>query len=131
MQTITSENSLRDAISRLEQKRIEEGIIIKNEIHDVYESLKPVNLIKNAFKEVAESSEIKDNILNNSIGLLAGYLSKKAFEAVTKSPAKRVIGTAIMFGVKNLVAQHPETVKKIVGGIFNFIRIKLEKKNEA
>ena len=131
MQNITSEISLRDAINRLEQKRIEEGILIKNEIHHVYESMKPVNLIKNAFKEVAESAEIKDNILNNSIGLMAGYLSKKAFESVTKSPAKKIIGTAIMLGVKNLIAQHPEAVKKVVAGIFNFVRKKLDKKNEA
>jgi hypothetical protein len=62
---------------------------------------------------------------------MAGYLSKKAFESLTKSPAKKIIGTAIMFGVKNLVAQHPETVKNVVSGLFNFIRKKIDKKNEA
>ena len=131
MQTITTDMSLRDAILQLEQKRMEEGMIIKNEIHHLYESIKPVNLIKTVVQEVSESAEIKDNILNNSIGLIAGYLSKKAFESVTKSPAKKIIGTAIMFGVKKLVAQHSETVKKVVAGIFNLIRNKLDKKNEA
>ena len=67
MQTINTDISLRDTILLLEQKRIEEALIIKLEIHHVYESMKPVNLIKNAFNEVVESTEIKSNILNNSI----------------------------------------------------------------
>ncbi|MFZ4398895.1 MAG: hypothetical protein ACOYO1_02585 [Bacteroidales bacterium] len=131
MQIINTESSLKDAISQLEIKREEEGFLLKYQFHLVYESMKPINLIKNTFKEVAESEELKDDFINTTIGLTAGYISKKIFEGATNNPLKKIIGTTLMFGVKKIVAKNPEIVKSMVHGLFNVIRRKLYKENDT
>lgn len=127
MQKINSETSLRDAILQLERKREDEEIMLREQIQLTYESFKPINLIKSTFKEVANSDDFKDDLINTSIGLTAGFLSKKLFEGVTHSPLRKFLGTALMFGIKKVVANNPETVKTVVHGFFNIIKSKLDK----
>lgn len=124
MQKINSAISLRDAILQLESKQTEERNLLKKQFHLVYESIKPVNLIKGAFKEVAESRELKDNILNTSVGLAAGYISKILFEGTSKSPVKKILGSVLMFGITNLVAKNPEPVKSLGKKFLEIIRSK-------
>jgi len=131
MQTINSATNLRAAILELEEKRAMDEKIVRDHFHQAYESIKPLNLIKSTFKEVAQSEDIKDELINTSIGLTAGYISKKIFEGVAGNPLKKLLGTALMFGVKSLVARNPETVKKLVGGLFAIVKKKIEKLNET
>ena len=122
MQTIDSETSLREAIVQLESKWIDDGRLVKEQFFLTIESIKPINLIKSAFKDVVASPDIKNKILNTSVGLTAGFLSKIIFQSVLKSPVNRLIGTAVMFGISNVVAKNPEAVKSIGKGFFKMIR---------
>ncbi len=124
MQKINSAIRLRDAILQLESKQTEERKLLKKQFHLAYESIKPVNLIKGAFKEVAESRELKDNILNTSVGLAAGYVSKILFEGTSKSPIKKILGSVLMFGITNLVTKNPEPVKSLGKKFLEIIRSK-------
>ncbi|MDZ4823680.1 MAG: hypothetical protein SH856_09485 [Flavobacteriales bacterium] len=124
MQSINSDTDLRAAILRLEARQQKEGKMLKEQFDLAYESIKPINLIKNTFKEVVASGDLKDQILNSSVGLTAGLISKKIFERGTGNPIKKLIGTAIMFGVKRVVAQHPEVIKSLGTGLMNIIRNK-------
>ncbi len=117
MQTIVTQADLRAAIVQLEARQYTEGILLKEQALLTYESIKPINLIKNIFRESAESDELRGDLLNSSIGLSAGYVSKFLFQGFSGGPVKKILGTAIMFGIKNLVAHNPETVKKM-GRIF-------------
>ena len=121
MQKIYSATQLRAAIVDLEIKQTAEEKILKEQFHIAYESVKPINLIKSTFKEVTASQDLKDNLLNTTIGITAGYLSKKVFEGTTHSPLKKLLGTALMFGITNAVAKNPDTVKAVAKGIFNVI----------
>ena len=122
MQTIDSETSLREAILQLESKWIDEGKNVKEQFFLTIESIKPINLIKSTFKDAVASPDLKDKILNTSVGLTAGFLSKIIFQSVLKSPVNRLIGTAVMFGISNVVAKNPEAVKSIGKGFFKMIR---------
>ncbi len=124
MQKINSANDLRNAILQLEIKQAEEVNILKEQFHVVYESIKPVNLIKTAFKEITQSGELKNNILNTSVGLAAGYVSKSLFEGSTKSPVKKLLGSVLMFGISNLVTKNPEPVKSLGNKFLEIIRSK-------
>lgn len=121
MQKINSETDLRNAILQLESLQAEEGRLLKEQFLLTYNSIKPINLIISTLKEATKSRELKDTIINASVGLTAGYLSKALFEIVTKSPLKKLLGTALMFGIKNLVARNPEAVKSF--GQFIFKRV--------
>jgi hypothetical protein len=70
-----------------------------------------VNLIKSTFKEAVESPDLKDNIINTSVGLATGYLSKLLFVNVSHSPIRKLLGIALQFGITQIVAKNPEAVK--------------------
>jgi hypothetical protein len=124
MQKINSETGLRDAILQLESQRAYEGKMLREQFNQAIEGLKPINLIKSTFKEAIASRDLKDNIINTSVGLTAGYLSKIVFAGVMKTPLTKLLGTALMFGITNVVARNPETVKSLGKGFFNLIRRK-------
>lgn len=119
--------SLRETILELERRQAEEGKLLKQQFYTTYESMQPINIIKNTFKEAALSNELKDNILTTSVGLVVGYLSKMLFEDISTSPVKKLLGTIILFGITNIVAKNPETVKSLGKG---FLKIILSKSKE-
>ncbi len=121
MPQIDTASSLRVAILKLETQQESEGKVLKEQFHLAYESIKPINLIKSTFKEVTASQDLKDNLLNTTVGITAGYLSKKIFEGVSNNPLRKLLGTALMFGITNVVAKNPDTVKAVAKGIFKIV----------
>jgi len=118
MQIINSALSLRAAIVELEDKQDYEGKLLREQFHIAYNSLKPLNLIKSTFKEAAASDDLKDNIINTSVGLTSGYISKKIFVGFSNSPLKKLLGTVLMFGITNLVSKNTEIIKMLGKKIF-------------
>ena len=111
MQKINSTTSLRDAIVYLEKKQFDEKEMLKEQFHLAYNSMRPINLIKSTFKEATASMNLKESVLNTSLGLASGYLSKKIFEGASRNPIKRFFGSALMFAIINLVAKNSATLK--------------------
>lgn len=116
---------LNEAIHQLEKKQAVERQLLKEQFHDAYESVKPINLIKNTIKEISETKDLKDHIINTALGLSAGYLSKMIFVGMSKNPMKKMLGNALMIGISNLVIKHPEVVKSVGISIFRMIRNKI------
>ena len=129
MQKITSESELRIAIMFLESQQVEQGKQLKAQVQLAYESIKPINLAISALKEVATSSELQHNLFSTSVGVGAGYISKVLFQGVTNSPLRKLLGSALMFGITNLVTKNPDVLKSLVAGIFNMIRRKTHKED--
>lgn len=122
METINSEASLRAAIKKLEIKRDLEIEILRDELFTVYDRMKPVNIITRTFSELTQSKELKGNIVNASLGLAAGFVSKIILGSLVKSPAKQFLGSVVMFGITNLAARHPEVVRSLGKKIFGLLR---------
>lgn len=110
-------DSLNELIVLQEQKYDMDLELLKDQFHVAYESLKPINLIKNLFHEVTASPEIKNDMVSNVIGLGTGFLSKKLLINGSHNPAKRVFGTLIQFAVANLVSKHSDNIKTIGGNL--------------
>lgn len=117
MQTLNSSEKLGAAIARLEQQQREQGQALKSEFKMAYDSLKPINLILALMREVGESSEIKRNLVNSTVGLGAGMLTKNIYEGTTRSPFKRLVGAALQYSVTKAFNNNPETVKMVGNGI--------------
>jgi hypothetical protein len=126
MGKIKSMSDLEDTIQMLERKRDEEVEMVREVFYLTYESLKPINIIKNIFKESSIPATVKDNLVNTSVGLGFGYLSKILFQSVVKLPFKKFLGSALMLSVENLVAKNPE----VVGSLASFILNAFSKKSE-
>lgn len=79
MKTKNETDSLNELIITMEKKRAYEAELLNEQFHAACDSLKPLNLIKGVLHEVTDSDspEIKNNLVNNAIGLGTGFVSKK------------------------------------------------------
>ena len=124
MQKITSQSALKLAILQLEQRQEEEGRILKEQFKLTYNSLKPANILLGAIKDLSSSTLLKDNILNSSVSLGAGYASKMLFQGIVSSPIKKILGSALMFGVTKLVSNNPNFIKTLEMGFLKIFGTK-------
>jgi hypothetical protein len=113
MQNITSTAGLKDAIQLLEVEQGFKGQLLKDELLLVYESLKPVNILRNTLKEISSSPYLIDNISGTAMGLLSGFLSKKIFVGTSGNLIRKLIGSFLQFGVTNVVAQNSDVIKSV------------------
>lgn len=122
MQKITSSTELRAAIVELELAQKSQGASLKNEFLVAYEAVQPINIIKSTVKQAIHSKDLKDDLINASVGMAVGYVSKELFEAESHSPARKLMGTAIMFGVSNVITNNPEMLQAIGESFMDLFR---------
>jgi len=105
METINNTYDLDTAIKKLESKRtlIEEDL--QDQFHSVIEGLKPTNILKNTLNEVQQSTALKHNLLKVALGLGAGYFSRKLVVGKSAGLVKKVLGTALQFGITQFIAK--------------------------
>ena len=126
MTNIKTTADLREAIQLLEIDRANKLELLKVEINVVVQKLKPENIIKNSIQSALNSSNLKDSLINGAIGLVTGYLSKKAIlGGGDNNPIKNILGNLIQFGVTTLVSKNADEVKATGR---NFIKSLLSKK---
>ncbi|MDD2565014.1 MAG: hypothetical protein PHU27_12445, partial [Salinivirgaceae bacterium] len=127
MQNINSTKDLKEAIRLLEIEQSIKGELLRSEFHQIYESIKPANLIKATLNDLVSSSDLGNNVLTSAVGYGSGYLSKKIVVGTSKNPFRKLLGLAIQIGVSSFVSQHSETIKSI--GQF-LLQSVVQKKNE-
>ncbi|MCX6181686.1 MAG: hypothetical protein NT150_07155 [Bacteroidetes bacterium] len=130
MEKITSAAELQNAIQQLEIKRANEYVLLTEQFHTTYESLKPLNIIKNTFNEVTSSPNFKDDLLGVTVGMATGYLSKAILIGATHNPIKKLLGTILQMGVSTAVAKNPDTIKSVIGSITDLFSKKKESKTD-
>lgn len=110
-------DALNDLIIIQEMKYANDLEQLKEQFHLAYESIKPINLIKNLFHEATTSPEIKTDLVSKAIGLGTGFISKKLLLGSSHNPIKKVFGTVFEFAVANLVSKHTDGIKLIGGNL--------------
>ncbi len=114
MKKITTTIELRDEIALLKLYQKENGIALREEFMLVYESIKPVNLIKNTVQELTSAPDFKGNLLNTTIGLGAGFLSKKIVVGATHNPLKQLLGTLLQVAITSVVSKNGDAIKSVI-----------------
>lgn len=68
-------------------------------------SLAPSNLIKEGLTDVYESVTSKNHILSTAVGLLSGFLAKKAITGNNKNNniLKKIIGVVVQFSIPTII----------------------------
>jgi len=122
MQTIHSETDIDLAVIQLEKNLLEEEEALRHQISFIHKSIKPINILKTTFKEAAASQDLKSDFLKTVVGIAAGYLTKVVLESVTDNPAKKVVGTAIIFGAAEMIVNNPDAIKSAGRMFFNALR---------
>ena len=111
MKQITSVAELRESILLLELKLVNDGTLLKEQLKSTYQSIKPINLLKNVFKDVISAPDLKTNLVNSAIGFTTGLVAKKLFIGGSHNPLTKLLGMALEVIVANKVAKNADEIK--------------------
>ena len=90
---------LQATIAMLERIKEVEEAELKTQFQKSLESLQPLKLVKNSFGKLANQPEFKEDLLDTSLSIITGYLSKKLFFGSSKNPLKKAFGNLMQLGV--------------------------------
>lgn len=124
MENITSLDTLKSAIVKMEADQVEAGQVLKDQFRETYQSFKPVNLIKKGLQNITASPNLVDNLLGTTTGLATGYLTKRIVTLGSASIPRKIIGSLIQIGVTAFLAKNPEAVKSVGGFLHKFLKRK-------
>jgi hypothetical protein len=125
MNTITSVAGLKSAIQELEVEQSVKGRLLKDNIYLIRDSLKPVNLLRDALKETFSSDYLAENFSGTLMGAASGFLLKKIFIGKSANKLRKLVGEVFQLGITNLIAQNSDQIKSLVRTLFqHFFRRK-------
>jgi hypothetical protein len=128
MTSIQNLKELREEIAFRQSQQAQDFIALRAEAKKVYTSLKPVNFLNDTLKELSSSPEFKGNLLNSTIGIGAGFITKKLVLGATSNPVKQFLGTLLQIGVTSLVSRNGDSIKN---GVSKLISNLMGPKQEA
>lgn len=108
--------TLRENIAKLQVERSTKEELLQEELHEVYESLKPSNLIREAMRDITSSNAAVDGLLIPLIGMGVGHLVKRVVVGNSENASRQAIGEAVETSVVNVIVQHPEEIRAV--GVF-------------
>lgn len=111
MEKISNSTDLKAAIAKLELQRTEEGQIVKQQFMRIQDDLRPANLLKNAFKDLVTSPELKYGVIDVSIGVAAGSLAKKAIIGDSQNSMRELLASAAESFVTKEVTKNAERIR--------------------
>ncbi len=107
---ITNSSELQAAIKQLQhQEKINKEQLI-GQFHATSESLRPINLLKNSLRHVVKSPATVDTIINTTVGLGTGLLSKTLIGKST-GIIKKLIITGLELGMVDIVSKNSDSIK--------------------
>lgn len=130
MQKINTSAELKVAIEYLELKKTIDMLELKEQLLLTYDSIKPANLIKSTFTELVKDPDFKGDLLNASVSIASGFISKKLVVGSTHNPIKQLFGTLIQMGVTSLVAKNADGIKSTAKSFFSGLFGKKEHSSE-
>jgi hypothetical protein len=116
---ISNKRELDTAIIELEKRKLNQESALTAQFHGVYESMKPINLIKGLFTKVSDSPEIKSGLLKTITGIGIGILTKRLFIGKSSSFIGKIVSTALELGVAKTAISNTDKVKAYGTAIYN------------
>ena len=121
MQNLTTVAGLRDAIRLLEVEQASKGQQLKEQLSVVYESLMPVNILRNTLNKFFGKSDMIDDLSGSAMGAARGLLVKKIFIGKSGNAFKKLMGSLLQIGISNIVNQNSDLIKSVGHVIIQYI----------
>ncbi|OYU81190.1 MAG: hypothetical protein CFE23_05330 [Flavobacterium sp. BFFFF1] len=112
MQPIKDDHSLGLAIQALEFQRQTELTALKQHFDYTLDSLNPKNIIREKIQDIAGGSTLKSNLIKYGIGILGGFVVKKAVVGGSHNFFKKMLGTAAQAAFSGLILKAPLSEKR-------------------
>lgn len=110
---------LQQRISMLEKKQSYELGQLHEAFKEAYENLRLRDLVKEGVAEVVDKTEIKDKVVNNTIGAATGFLAKRVLLGSRLGPIGGLIGLALQLGVSSVVSNNMDNIKSFGKKLIN------------
>jgi hypothetical protein len=95
MQNISTVAEFRNAIRLLEDEQASKGRLLKERLSVVYESLMPINILKNTLKKIFGKTDMIDNLSGSALGIASGLLLRKVFIGKSGNSFRKLIGSIL------------------------------------
>jgi len=93
MKTTDQKQLLMQRIQTLEIQQTIELNELKQQVHLSFESLSPINYIKNTLHDITSSPDIKSDLWQGVVGLTSGYLtSRVGLLSLAQRPIRNMLG---------------------------------------
>ena len=122
MKAETASQILSREIIFLERKKSQEFNSLKEQLHNTYESIKPINILKSTFEDITNSPEIKHDFAKAAIAMFTGYLVKKLVFKSSVNPLKILAGAAFQTYATNIAAKNSDKIKDAGVAIFEMVK---------
>ncbi|WP_372948592.1 hypothetical protein [Mariniphaga sp.] len=120
MENISTVAELKEAIHLLEEQKSAHLQEMRENFSLTWEKFQPANLIKTSMKEIGSSPYLFNNIFNVTLGLVAGFLSKRALMiGRSNNKSRKLLGLILQLGITNLVVYAPNAIKSLVQNILS------------
>ena len=125
---IIDQLTLSQAIAVLEIRQTQEKFLIKVEVSEFVDSVKPINILRSVVKSVRDSPETKEDIIHGVVGLGTGFLANKVLLGSLHGPLKKILGFVMQSAITSATVKYPEVIKNkgvdLVKNFLNAIKIK-------
>ncbi len=128
MYRISNSTDLNEAIHLLEDELIQQKQLIIDQVNVIYENFKPVNVVRDVFREVVSSEEFRSNVLTAAIGISTGYVTKKLVVGKSSNLLKALGGNLLQYGIANLILHPSRIMKSVILPILGMRDFKSKKK---
>jgi len=125
---ISNSTDLNEAIHLLEDELIQQKQLIIDQVNVIYENFKPVNVVRDVFREVVSSEEFRSNVLTAAIGISTGYVTKKLVVGKSSNLLKALGGNLLQYGIANLILHPSRIMKSVILPILGMRDFKSKKK---
>ncbi|WOK04187.1 hypothetical protein RT717_13995 [Imperialibacter roseus] len=128
---IDSPERLRSAILQLQQDQLLEGGVLKKQFTLTFESLKPLNLIKGALGDIAQSMGISSFLAHNKSADAGDDEPASLTAQPPPSSVKTIVGSLVLLGISGAVAKNSLLLKSLGRGLAHLLRSRQAKKLKA
>jgi hypothetical protein len=115
---IPSNITLQKAVQLLEEEQKEKGLELKAQFQVTYESVKPINLLKDTLQEINAAPAFRDQLIGTAIGFAAGFVAKKIVESASKNQHKEEIAAIVQVSITQLIVSNPDAIRFVGSFLF-------------
>ena len=124
---IKNSAALVSVIAALEEKRDRERKGIEDSFHSITESLRPLQLIKRAYKKVQLPAGLAGNVVKVISMVGIGFVSKKLLLGKSSGLIKKMAGLLIELGIADLMMKKKQAEAPVATAVEKIPAVEQEK----
>jgi hypothetical protein len=126
---INNSEDIKKVIVLIEDEVEEQKQLLMEQVNILYDNFRPVNVVKDVFREVVTSEDFRGNILTATMGISTGYVTKRLLFRKDNNLLKALTGNLLQYGIANMIVNPSRVLKTIFLPILELFSSKKEKES--